>query len=41
MWGGSYGGYMVLASLIHFSDRICCGVDMVCCFMLRVEGLGV
>ena len=23
--GGSYGGYMVLASLIHYSDRLCCG----------------
>merc|ERR1712224_1062332 len=29
IWGGSYGGYMVLASLVHFSDRLCCGVDMV------------
>lgn len=27
--GGSYGGYMSLASLVHFSDRIRCGVDVV------------
>lgn len=27
--GGSYGGYMVLASLVHFGDRIKAGVDMV------------
>ena len=27
--GGSYGGYMVLASLVHFGDRIKCGVDVV------------
>lgn len=27
--GGSYGGYMVLASLVHFSDRIRCGIDVV------------
>lgn len=27
--GGSYGGYMVLASLIHFGDRLSCGVDSV------------
>ncbi|MCB9762247.1 MAG: S9 family peptidase [Alphaproteobacteria bacterium] len=27
--GGSYGGYMVLASLIHFGDRIRAGCDMV------------
>jgi dipeptidyl aminopeptidase/acylaminoacyl peptidase len=27
--GGSYGGYMVLASLIHFGDRICAGIDRV------------
>jgi dipeptidyl aminopeptidase/acylaminoacyl peptidase len=25
--GGSYGGYMVLASMVHYSDRICCGID--------------
>ena len=29
VWGGSYGGYMVLASLIHFNDKIRCGIDMV------------
>ncbi|CAD7947882.1 unnamed protein product [Amoebophrya sp. A120] len=29
VWGGSYGGYMVLASLIHFNDKLCCGIDMV------------
>ena len=27
--GGSYGGYMVLASLVHFPDRIRAGVDIV------------
>jgi len=27
--GGSYGGYMVLASLIHFPEQIKCGVDVV------------
>jgi dipeptidyl aminopeptidase/acylaminoacyl peptidase len=27
--GGSYGGYMVLAALTHYSDRIRCGVDAV------------
>ena len=27
--GGSYGGYMVLASLVHFGTRLRCGVDVV------------
>ncbi len=27
--GGSYGGYMTLASLIHFGPRLRCGVDVV------------
>lgn len=27
--GGSYGGYMVLASLVHFPDRIRAGIDIV------------
>jgi dipeptidyl aminopeptidase/acylaminoacyl peptidase len=27
--GGSYGGYMVLASLVHFGDRLRAGVDVV------------
>lgn len=27
--GGSYGGYMVLASLVHFPDRIRAGIDRV------------
>ncbi len=27
--GGSYGGYMVLASLVHYSDRLKAGVDNV------------
>lgn len=27
--GGSYGGYMTLASLVHFGDRLRCGVDVV------------
>ncbi|MBT2745218.1 MULTISPECIES: prolyl oligopeptidase family serine peptidase [unclassified Lysobacter] len=29
VYGGSYGGYMVLASLTHYSDRIRAGVDVV------------
>jgi dipeptidyl aminopeptidase/acylaminoacyl peptidase len=29
VFGGSYGGYMVLASLVHFGDRIKAGVDVV------------
>jgi dipeptidyl aminopeptidase/acylaminoacyl peptidase len=29
VYGGSYGGYMVLASLIHFPDRLRAGVDVV------------
>jgi len=29
VYGGSYGGYMVLASLTHYSDRLKCGVDIV------------
>ncbi|MBM84309.1 MAG: peptidase S9 [Planctomycetaceae bacterium] len=29
VYGGSYGGYMVLSSLTHYSDRIRCGVDLV------------
>jgi dipeptidyl aminopeptidase/acylaminoacyl peptidase len=27
--GGSYGGYMSLATLTHYSDRLCCGWDSV------------
>ncbi|MCX6903810.1 MAG: prolyl oligopeptidase family serine peptidase, partial [Verrucomicrobia bacterium] len=27
--GGSYGGYMALACMIHFSDQLRCGVDVV------------
>jgi len=27
--GGSYGGYMVLSSMFHYSDRLACGVDIV------------
>ncbi|MES2639032.1 MAG: prolyl oligopeptidase family serine peptidase [Myxococcota bacterium] len=27
--GGSYGGYMVLASMIHYADRLRCGLDSV------------
>ncbi len=27
--GGSYGGYMVLASLVHYGDRLLCGYDSV------------
>jgi dipeptidyl aminopeptidase/acylaminoacyl peptidase len=29
VYGGSYGGYMVLACMTHFSDRLRCGVDVV------------
>jgi dipeptidyl aminopeptidase/acylaminoacyl peptidase len=29
VWGGSYGGYMTLASMTHFSDRLKCGIDVV------------
>jgi dipeptidyl aminopeptidase/acylaminoacyl peptidase len=29
VYGGSYGGYMVLASLVHFGERIRAGVDYV------------
>jgi dipeptidyl aminopeptidase/acylaminoacyl peptidase len=29
VYGGSYGGYMVLASLIHFGDRLRAGVNVV------------
>jgi dipeptidyl aminopeptidase/acylaminoacyl peptidase len=29
VYGGSYGGYMVLASMFKFNDRIRCGVDNV------------
>jgi dipeptidyl aminopeptidase/acylaminoacyl peptidase len=27
--GGSYGGYMTLASMTHFNDRLRCGIDVV------------
>lgn len=27
--GGSYGGYMVLACMTHFNDRVRCGIDIV------------
>jgi len=27
--GGSYGGYMSLACMVHFSDRLRCGIDVV------------
>jgi len=29
VYGGSYGGYMVLASLVHYSDRLVAGIDNV------------
>lgn len=29
VYGGSYGGFMVLASLTNFNDRLKCGVDVV------------
>ncbi len=29
VYGGSYGGYMVLASMVHYGDRLRAGVDVV------------
>lgn len=29
IYGGSYGGYMVLASMIRYPERLACGVDIV------------
>lgn len=29
VYGGSYGGYMVLSSMFNYNDRIKCGVDVV------------
>ncbi|MDP7277318.1 MAG: prolyl oligopeptidase family serine peptidase [Planctomycetaceae bacterium] len=29
VYGGSYGGYMVLGSLVHYSDRLKAGIDVV------------
>lgn len=29
VYGGSYGGYMVLASMVHFGDKLRCGIDLV------------
>jgi dipeptidyl aminopeptidase/acylaminoacyl peptidase len=29
VYGGSYGGYMVLSSMTHFNDRLACGIDYV------------
>ena len=29
VYGGSYGGYMVLSSMVHYSDRLRAGVDIV------------
>ncbi|HEY6146085.1 MAG TPA: prolyl oligopeptidase family serine peptidase, partial [Thermoanaerobaculia bacterium] len=29
VYGGSYGGYMVLASMTHYNDRLRAGVDIV------------
>jgi dipeptidyl aminopeptidase/acylaminoacyl peptidase len=29
VFGGSYGGYMVLSSMYNFSDKLKCGVDIV------------
>jgi len=29
VYGGSYGGYMVLASMVHYGDRLRCGIDVV------------
>lgn len=27
--GGSYGGYMTLASMMHYNERLACGIDIV------------
>ncbi len=29
VYGGSYGGYMVLASMFNFNDKLKCGIDVV------------
>lgn len=29
LYGGSYGGYMVLASMVHYNNRLACGIDIV------------
>lgn len=29
VYGGSYGGYMALATMFHYNDRIKCGIDVV------------
>ena len=29
VYGGSYGGYMVLASMVHFSERLAAGIEIV------------
>ncbi|MEL6362584.1 MAG: prolyl oligopeptidase family serine peptidase [Pseudomonadota bacterium] len=29
VYGGSYGGYMVLASMVHYGDRLAGGIDIV------------
>lgn len=29
VYGGSYGGYMVLSSMVHYNDRLKCGIDVV------------
>lgn len=29
VYGGSYGGYMVLASMVYYNDKLKCGVDIV------------
>ena len=28
VYGGSYGGYMSLASMVHFNNRLTCGIDL-------------
>jgi dipeptidyl aminopeptidase/acylaminoacyl peptidase len=29
VYGGSYGGYMVLSSMVHFGEQLKCGIDYV------------
>ncbi len=29
VYGGSYGGYMVLSSMFHYNDQLRCGIDVV------------
>jgi protease II len=41
--GGSYGGYMVLASMVHYSDRLKCGIEScgISNFVTFLENTGI